>query len=210
MRKTLSLLLLACCTQASAKQLELNFDIYLNEDPIGVHRVQIDEAINERRVKVEAQMAVEFLFLTAFSYQHRADEVWQGDCISTLQTQTNEDGELFRVEAERIGDALNLTTQDQKRRLEGCIRTFAYWNPDLLDQAYLLNTQNGAYEAARLIELTPQPLRFNGKQYGSRHYRLEVGDDIRIFLWYDQDRSWRALQTEVSKGRVLRYVRQEG
>ena len=44
MRKTLSLLLLACCTQASAKQLELTFDIYLNEDPIGVHRVQIEEA----------------------------------------------------------------------------------------------------------------------------------------------------------------------
>jgi hypothetical protein len=171
--------------------------------------VSIQESADERRVQVEAEMAVEVLFFTAFSYRHRADELWRGDCIFALETRTDDDGERLRVDAERVGDVLAVTDQAEQRTLEGCVRTFAYWNPELLASDYLLNTQSGAYEPARLVELTPQPLRFNGRDYGANRYRLEVGEEIRIHLWYDDDKNWQALQTDVGNGRVLSYLRRE-
>lgn len=210
MNTPIAALLFAVAFQTSAGQLELAFDIYLDDRPVGFHRVQIQESADERRVSVEAEMSVDILFVNAFSYRHRADEVWRGDCIAALSTRTDDDGERRRVEASRIGDALVLTTDDAQKHLDGCVRTFAYWNPQLLDQDFLLNTQTGDYEPVRLVQVVDQPLHFKGREYGEMQYRLEVGDTVKIDLWYDANRTWRALQTEVKSGRVLSYVRREG
>jgi hypothetical protein len=210
MKCLLCILLTAWSSLIQAATTELTFDVFLDGDPIGFHRVSIQELPGEQRVQVEAEMKVEFLLFTAFSYRHRAHEVWREDCIFALETRTNDDGERLSVDAESLGDALQVVTASDRKRLDGCVRTFAYWKPELLASDYLLNTQNGAYEPARLVELAPEPLRFNGNQYGSKRYRLEVGKEIRIDLWYSEDNSWQALQTEVANGRVLSYVRREG
>jgi hypothetical protein len=210
MRSLLWIMLTAWSSLGQAATTELIFDVYLDDDSIGFHRVSIQEMPGERRVQVEAEMEVDFLFFTAFSYRHRADERWRGDCVFGLETRTDDDGERLRVDAGPVGDALEVVTPSERKRLDGCVRTFAYWKPELLASDYLLNTQNGAYEPARLVELAPEPLRFNGRQYGAKRYRLEVGEEVRIDLWYDEDDGWQALQTEVVDGRVLNYVRREG
>ena len=210
MRLFLFMILAGWSGMVSASATDLNFDVYLDDDPIGFHRVSIEERAEERRVRVEAEMAVEILFFNAFSYRHRADELWRGDCIFALETLTDDDGRPLRVEADRVGDVLAVRSEAEQKRLEGCVRTFAYWKPELLASDYLLNTQNGAYEPARLVELAPEPLRFNGRAYGAKRYRLEVGEEIRIDLWYDEESEWKALQTDLGNGRVLSYLRREG
>jgi len=210
MKSPLWIVLTAWSSLGMASTTELTFDVFLDNDPIGVHRVSIQETPGERRVRVEAEMKVDILFFTAFRYRHRADEVWRGDCISELATRTDDDGDRLSVDAEPMGGALEVVTPSERKRLDGCVRTFAYWKPELLASDYLLNTQNGAYERARLIELAPEPLRFDGRQYGAKRYRLEIGEETRIDLWYAEDDSWQALRTEVANGRVLNYVRREG
>lgn len=209
MRSLLLINLMAWGSLSQAATTELTFDVFLDDDPIGFHRVSIQELPGQRRVQVEAEMKVDILFFTAFSYRHRADERWREDCIFELETRTDDDGERLSVTAGPSGDVLEVVTPRERKRLEGCVRTFAYWKPELLLSDYLLNTQNGAYEPVRLVELAPEPLRFNGRQYGAKRYRLEVGEETRIDLWYTEDDSWQALQTEVANGRVLKYVRRE-
>lgn len=209
MKSLLSIILTAWSSLGVASTTELTFDVFLDDDPIGIHRVSIQETRGERRVQSEADMKVDILGFTAFRYRHRADELWRGDCISELVTRTDDDGERLSVDAEPMGGALKVVTPSERKRLDGCVRTFAYWKPELLASDYLLNTQNGAYEPVRLIEVEPEPLRFNGRQYGKKRYRLEVGEDVRIDLWYAEDDSWQALRTEVANGRVLKYVRRE-
>ena len=204
------LMLLACSSLAQATTTNLTFDVFLGNDPIGFHRVSIEDLPDGRRVRVEAAMKVRFLFFTAFRYHHVADERWRDDCILALETRTNNDGDRLQVAAEPLTDALEIDTGKERTRLEGCVRTFAYWAPDLLDSEFLLNTQNGNYEPVRLTELAPGPFEFNGRLYGARHYRLDVGDKASIDLWYGEDDSWQALRTTVADGRVLNYVRREG
>ncbi|MCB1773495.1 MAG: hypothetical protein KDI88_07750 [Gammaproteobacteria bacterium] len=210
MRAQFATLLLASAFGAGAAQSELAFDIYLDDRPVGVHRVQIQQDADQRRVSVEAEMSIDILFFNAFSYRHQADEVWHGDCIANLKTRTDDDGERYRVDASRVADDLLVTVADRQVRIGGCVRTFAYWNPRLLEHDFLLNTQTGDYEPARLVEVAEQPLQFQGRAYGDRQYRLDVGQGVRIDLWYDAGCSWQALQTQVENGRVLRYVRREG
>ncbi|MEO0367760.1 MAG: DUF6134 family protein, partial [Pseudomonadota bacterium] len=88
-------------------------------------------------------------------------------------------------------------------------RTFAYWNPSLLDSNFLLNTQTGEYEKADLKETGETPLKFKGQQYGDRKYRLGIENKPAIDLWYSDDNDWLALQTNVSKGRTLTYIKRQ-
>lgn len=185
----------------------LVFDIYLDDSRIGSHKVLVESEGSERRVQVEAQMQVDVLFFTVFSYQHQASERWRDGCIVKLETSTNDDGEKLTVSAAKTPQGVDVKTPSGESRLDGCVRTFAYWDLDLLDSSYLLNTQNGRYEPARLVREDSHPLQFNGRSYGSQRYRLEVGDDVAINLWYDDKQSWQALQTRVAGDRVLRYLR---
>lgn len=192
-----------------AAESRLLFDIYLDSSRIGSHQVVVGEQDGQKTVETQARMQVDFMFLTVFSYEHQAYERWQQDCLVQLDTSTNDDGEQLQVSARQAGNGLQVNTSQDSRRLDGCVRTFAYWNPSLLDSAYLLNTQNGLYEPVRLLPQGEQPLLFNNRAYGSRHYRLEVGEDVAIHLWYDDEQNWQALETRVAGDRVLRYLRRE-
>ena len=43
-----------------------------------------------------------------------------------------------------------------------------------------------------------------GEELPSLRYRLEAGD-LRLELWYSEDKEWLALESEVAGGRTLRY-----
>ena len=54
------------------------------------------------------------------------------------------------------------------------------------------------------------PFKYGGSDEDLEAIRLEVGAETRIDLWYAEDDSWQALQTEVANGRKLKYLRREG
>jgi hypothetical protein len=211
MMKTLSLitLLLLSATPLAANTLpveQMAFDIYLDDQRIGLHQVAISGTPDEKQVKVSAEMQVDFLFVTLFRYQHQAAERWKNNCIVELETTTDDDGKQLSVNARQSESGLKVVSSEASQTLEGCIRTFAYWDLDLLSADYLLNTQNGLYQPARLNRVASQPLTFNGQTYGSQQYQLEVGEDIRISLWYDDQFRWQALETRLENERTLRYL----
>jgi hypothetical protein len=203
-------LLIACWLPlAHAEESTMTFDVYLDNSQIGFHQVNIERLENEKRVQVEANMSVDILFFTAFSYKHQARERWTQGCIVELETRTNDDGEELAVIGKQTGDGLEVVTNSERKQIDGCVHTFAYWDVDLLSSDYLLNTQNGKYEQAQLVKLDPLPLEFNGKTYGNQRYRLEIGEDVAINLWYSSDNTWQALETKVTGGKTLRYVRRQ-
>lgn len=202
---------IACCWagMAHASDMQLAFDVYLDDKQVGVHRVVVDASGKEKRVQVEARFDVKFLAITAYKYRHRADELWRDGCIVELETSTNDNGKKLTVDAQPALQGLEVSTRDDRATLVGCVRTFAYWDPGLLRSQRLLNTQTGEYELTSLQQVDSKPLSFKGRDYGTRRYRLSVRDKADIELWYAPDNSWQALQTTLSGGKILRYVRKE-
>ncbi|MEJ2308170.1 MAG: DUF6134 family protein [Gammaproteobacteria bacterium] len=202
---------IACCWagMTHASDMQLHFDVYLDDRPIGVHRVILDRSGGEKRVQVEARFDIKFLAFTAYKYRHSADELWRDGCIVELETSTNDNGKQLTVDAQPALQGLEVSTRDDSATLDGCVRTFAYWDPGLLNSQRLLNTQTGEYELTSLQQVDSEPLSFNGRQYGPTRYRLSVRDKADIELWYAPDNSWQALQTTVAGGKILRYVRKE-
>lgn len=206
MKKLLFSALCLSCLSAPAFAERLDFDVFLDNQQVGFNTVNIQQNGADTQVSVKSVFNVKVLFINAYHYSHTAQERWRNGCLTQLNTQTNDNGKQQTVSTTLVGNRLNVDAGDNSAELSGCVRSFAYWNPALLNSSHLLNTQTGKYESTQLSLLGKQPLVFNGKSYGSKHYRLQVSGTTQIDLWYDANNRWQALQANV-EGRKLRYLR---
>ena len=182
----------------------LMFDVFLDGKKIGYHRFDIDGTSNEAAVRSEASFDVKFLFVTAFSYRHTANESWSNGCLDEIEARTNSNGDLLNVVGERTGDGFVIDTGDGEAELPKCVMSFAYWNPGFLEQPRLLNPQTGEYLDVEVQELGSDLLRIDGREIPARSVRLTARKmDIR--LWFSEDSEWLALESVAKGGRIIRY-----
>lgn len=186
---------------------EWRFDVFLGKRPIGTQVVHVTDDGTRERVTTEATFDVNILFVNAYSYRHRNEEVWERGCLASIDSTTNDNGKPFRVKGTSGTDGFAIETQGARATLPACVRTFAYWNPDYLKAQRLLNAQTGEYEDVTLRPLGEEMLEVRGGRRPARRYALE-GRQLRIDLWYSPDDDWLALESSSKGGRTIRYVRQ--
>ena len=187
-----------------SEEKQWQFRVFLDDSEIGYHHVTMQPVQDIKRVKVNADFKVKFLFFTAFRYQHQANEVWQGSCLTDLQSTTNNNGEKLFVATTASAEGFRVQSAFGEQLIEGCVRSFAYWDLELLKADHLLNTQSGEVEAVELQALGDNVLEFEGQRFQASKYRL-VLKDKNIDLWYSPDSQWLALQSETEGGYQLSY-----
>lgn len=204
----LALALLAAGSVHASAQEAWRFRVLLDGNEIGRHVFEAREfeardGGASRELVSQAEFRVRLLFFDAFRYDHRATERWRGDCLESMSARTRQNGRVETVEAARDGEALLVRTPRGEQRLRGCVRSFAYWNPDILRGGALLNAQTGESVSVSVTPLGRETLNVRGRPESTRRYRLS-GPDIAIDLWYDGAGDWVALESRV-RGGVLRY-----
>jgi hypothetical protein len=181
------------------------FRVYLDNDEIGYHQVYLQYSGNSLKVTVNAYFKVKFLLFTAFRYRHRAYEVWQDNCLSLIDSDTDQNGEKYFIRPITSNRFLTIETQDGEQQLRGCVHSFAYWNPQLLKSDHLLNSQTGEYQPVTLLDRGQGHLRFKDREWNANHIQLNV-DDKSIDLFYDEQQQWIGLQTVTDSGHLLSYI----
>ena len=191
---------------AAANRLDWEFEVRLNDKKIGYHSFSVSEDDGRRVLETEAAFDVKVLFVTAFRYRHSNREVWEDGCLARVQAQTDANGKRFEVRGVRRADAMTVTTGEDQTRLGACVRSFAYWNPDVLNATRLLNTQTGEYEAVTVIPDGEDRVRIGESLVAADRYRLRTQNgDIR--LWYAKDtKTWLKLEAPAKGGRTLSYT----
>lgn len=157
--------------------LALTFVVLLDGTPVGSHRYEVREEGGERRVTSSARFDVKLLGFTIYRYVHDAAEQWRGDCLTQLTSRTEDGGE--RLEVGPLAP-------------QGCVMSFAYWNPLILKQRELLNAQTGRLEKISVTAL------------GEGRYRI-TGTKNPIELLYSPQGEWIGLESTLAGGRRLRY-----
>lgn len=213
MKNKLVLLIFSLCSifwlpQATAvspqESQQWRFKVFLDNQLIGYHSVTVNPAKTRATVQIEASFDVKFLFFTAYRYRHSNQETWENNCLQTIESRTNDNGDIFYVTGQRQKQQLALTTHAGSQTLPGCVRTFAYWDPRLLKARRLLNAQTGEYLDVTINHINNEVLNINGTAIDARRYRLQ-SSDIAIDLWYSDSMQWLALQTTTEGGNQLRY-----
>ena len=76
-------------------------------------------------------MSLDFtvLMIKKIKYRHQANEVWQGGCLVSLNSQTQNRVQIFSVNAITDTTGLVVENKDGSQTIQGCARGFAYWDP---------------------------------------------------------------------------------
>jgi hypothetical protein len=199
---------------------EWNFRALLDGKPIGQHRFSVTANANasananananasapdvERQVLSEASFAVKFLGITAYRFRHMATEQWRGDCLTALSATTDDDGKASSVRTEADGDALTIKTAAATQSLNGCVMTFAYWNPAIQTQTRLLNAQTGRAETVQVSRAGNGSVEVRGQRVAATRFRI-TGLAQPIDVWYSAQGEWIGLDSLVAGGRKLSY-----
>jgi hypothetical protein len=199
----MTVLLLAAAAGASAR--EWRFDVTADGIPIGTYTFLLTEDGALRHLVADAKYRVRLLVVDAFSYEHHDEETWQGDCLVRLATHTVEHGRTTSVNGRIDGDAFVVDGPHGRERLPACSMTFAYWNPRILEQQALINTQSGALTPVTVTSLGADRIRVRDASVEARRYRMETQRTVTD-VWYSADGDWLGLRaTTKAGGHVLTY-----
>jgi len=185
---------------------EWRFEVLLDDKPIGFHNFYLSSNGENHELRGEARFNVKLLGFTVYDYSHRNLEIWQRNCLQQIEASTDDNGDELFVRGNRDGERMLLESSSGNQGVSGCVMSFAYWNPDILEQQQLLNAQTGEYLDVEVLSLGEKTLQLKGREVAALHYRL-VTDENEIDLWYSGDRDWLALSSITSGGRQLYYRR---
>ena len=181
------------------------FGVLLDDKRIGFHNFHVSRDGDRQLLETEAEFDVKFLFFTAFRYRHQNVESWNNGCLSSIDARTNSNGNTLDVKGRWAADGFEVSGKAGSSILSDCVRTFAYWNPDILEADRLLNSQTGEYEDVSVAFESDDVVSVGDRTVDALRYRLsaKAGD---ITLWYSTvDRQWLALEAPAKGGRTIRY-----
>ena len=188
----------------SAETSEWEFAVYLDDKRIGEHRFEVRRDGDVAEVRSEADFDVKFLFVNVYQYRHSNSERWANGCLQELEASTNTNGKRLEVSGEKTADGFVVKDEDGTESLPECVMTFAYWNPQFLQEQRLLNPQTGEYVDVRVEKLDPEPVRVGDREVMARPYKIDAGK-VQVTVYYSMDDRWLALESPAKGGRLLRY-----
>ena len=125
------------------------FRVFLDDKEIGYHDFFLAEQGASRVLRTVAEFQYKLLFVKLYDYTHENSEEWQGDCLTRIESSTDDNGEALSVLGRQQQGTFVVQANRGSASLPPCVMSFAYWNPDFLKQTQLLNSQNGEYVACR-------------------------------------------------------------
>ena len=188
---------------------ELTFSVRLDDRPIGEHRFRIQENPDGRVVESEATFDVSVLFVPVFSYRHNNTEVWRDGCLSRIESETDSNGDRYKVDGRREAQAFAVETAEGTRTYAAdCLMTFAYWDRRFLGQDRLLNAQTGEVVAVDVQPLGSERLTIAGIEVPTEAFRIRaVDEDLDIKVSYDERTGrWVSLESRLANGKLMRYL----
>jgi len=195
----------AIATDSADDVSQWKFDVFLNDKKVGKHTFTVLENGGEKQVESEASFKYTVLWIPAYRYQHTAEERWDDQCLVELEAKTNANGERLEVSGQHTGSAFRLVNGDDSRaELPECIMTFAYWNPEFLEQSRLLNPQTGEFVEVKVEEVGTDTLEVRGEPVAATRYRL-TANEIDLTLWYSSNDQWLGLESVAKGGHIIRY-----
>lgn len=181
-----------------------DFDVYLNDKKVGRHEFRVSDIDGVRQVQSEASFKYKLFLITAYRYEHSAEERWAENCLVKFDAKTNANGERFKVSGKRTATGFSIETDGAPVEIPGCVMTFAYWNPEFLDQPRLLNSQTGQFVDVSVLDKGTETLDVRGEAVPANRFEL-TAEAVDLTLWYSPDGEWLALESVAKGGHIIRY-----
>jgi hypothetical protein len=128
------------------------------------------------------------VFLKTYRYNYQGREVWKDGRLQRLDSECNDDGKRFKVNALADGERLRVRVNNQERLARGDVWLTSYWTvagvKDRKDTVPLLDADTGRDLDCRVQFLGAQQIAVAGQAQNVNHYKL-TGSKVQVDVWYD-------------------------
>jgi len=184
----------------------LDFTITRNGTPIGSHVYTIDRQGERTVVEIKTDIDFRLLSLPIYRFKHESHEVWDGDRLVRLVSNTDDNGDPVALDVRAEGAVLKVGSDDKAVDVDAMAVPASLWNQQVVQRQRLLDTVKGTVLKTRATDLGDDTVKVAGKDVPAHRYRLS-GDYDRD-LWYDRrDGALLRVQFEATDGSEVAYVR---
>lgn len=204
---TLSTAAIASAADALPYGTSLSFVAYRNGEPIGRHTVTFERDGSQLKVSTSIDLSVKFMGFIAYRYTHRAQEVWAGDSLVSLASQTDDNGTKHDVKAVREAGGIAVVHDAARTVLPPQVMPSSHWNIEQVRQSVLLNTQKGTEARVKVTPAGRQAVKTASGSIEATRYRYE--GDVVMDQWFDDRGRWVKTSFTASDGSTIEYILQE-
>ena len=184
---------------------EHRFTVMRNGEVVGEHRLNFARTASGLSVEAHFELEIPFLFFTAYRYGYRSVAQWQDGRLVRLEAETDDDGEVSRVVAERRGDGkLRVTGPKGEDTGPPDLLPTNHWNPGVVTRDRVLNTITGALNVVTIRDLGEEAVETSDGSLRARHY-LYTGE-LQNEVWYDDSGRWVKMRFPARDGSVIEYL----
>ncbi|MBC6441484.1 MAG: hypothetical protein GDA49_13995 [Rhodospirillales bacterium] len=176
---------------SAATDSELVFDVYRDDEPIGVHGLSFHREGDDLVVDITIDLEVVFAWVTVFRYTHQNREVWRDGRLQRLDSATHDDGTDHIVSIRREADELVIDADGTRNVAPGHLLTTGYWHPGTPEQSMLVGTQKGRILKIAYRAQGSETITVAGAPAEAR--RFDVSGDLRMTMWYGADGLWNGM-----------------
>jgi hypothetical protein len=182
---------------------EILFDIERDGDVVGQYVVNFLRTDHGVHVDARADVDVNLLFVSVYSLQYHAQELWSGGELQSVEASTNDDGDLVHVQATRNSDGLTVETNGESFETPAVL-PISHWNAALLNGGPLLNGMTGEVDEVQVFDQGLDTVSTRNGSLRARHY-LYSGD-LNGEIWYDSEGRWVKLRFRADDGSMIDYI----
>jgi hypothetical protein len=181
----------------------LAFQALRHDLVVGERRLSIDRASGDLVVRLDEDVAIGPAGRRSYRLVRHVEEVWRDGWLQALVSDTEENGRLWRVRAERSGGALAGVSNDLRFSVSGYPITSSYWHRDTPTQEALLDVTDGFVKVIRGRLVGEETLPVAGQALPTRHFLIH--GELSAHLWYDAEARLVRLRAPLPDGSELLY-----
>jgi hypothetical protein len=167
-----ALVLLAAGAAQAAET--VRYVILRDGKPVGSSLLGFERHGDRLEVTTDARVRVAIGFLTLYEYRHVGREIWHGDRLVTLETETDDNGRRMAVSGRLTGRGFEVDGRDGTVIAPPDIRPMSFWREDAVAQARLLDTETG-----RVVRVTAATMNEARTEHGGWFQRYRLSGDLK-------------------------------
>ncbi len=184
----------------------LRFDVFRNDSLIGQHVINLTRDGAVLLASIDVRLVITLGPIALYRYTHTVREQWRDGLFERMESNTNDDGTIHDVRAERTPEGVVVRTGNGKRVvMSAAMIPLTHWNY-LCMSVPLFNPQTGEQVRPQVLEHGEESVSLaDGRAIRARRYSLT--GDVALDDWYDEAHSWVALRTTGRDGSAIAYRR---
>jgi hypothetical protein len=171
----------------AAKQ-SLNFTVYRDDAPIGYHKFNFRPEGDKLEVKIDVDLEIKLMFVTAFKFTHAASEVWENGRLLSMESETDDDGDPYKVKVWRLGEGMLVEVNGEQKLAPGDILPSNLWNRAIVNEDKMLHPIMGRVLPLKVSPLGTRNIEIgNDKFIPAEGFEINGGGEFQRELWYSPD-----------------------